>query len=115
MEKAAQISTFEMWNIMEILSWVLYSLAIVIFILSQLNVLEATTLVSVNIHDTSITFGYSTVIFLLGAFFHSRSVFIERKVKHHLGNNTFISAFGFFLGMSAIAFLVVVLITVIEG
>lgn len=100
---------------MQIASWILYSIAIILFILIQQNFLDGKTLLSVTLRDNSITFGFPTLIFLMGAFFHSWSVYIEKNVKENLYENTLVPTLGFFLGMSFLAFIVVILITFIEG
>ncbi len=106
---------FEIWNLMQILSWILFSIAIITFSLYQLNVLEGRTLVSVPVNENPVTFGFPTLFFLLGAFFNIWSFYIQKNVNQNLSKYTFLPAVGFTLGITFLAFLIVVLFALIEG
>lgn len=106
---------FEMWNIMQYLSWILYSVAIITFMLIHQNVLEGKALVTVPLSDNPITFGFPTFIFMSGIYIHIWSIYIEKNVKQNLNNNTFLPALGLSISITFVAFLVTVIITLIEG
>jgi len=110
----SKINKLETWNSIQILSWILYTIAIITFVLIHQNILEERILLSVPLSGSSITFGFPTLIFLVGAFFNIWSIYIEKNEKQNSKNNSFLLALGFTLSVSIAAFLVVIMITFIE-
>lgn len=109
-EVNSKIDKLVTWNSIQILSWILYTIAVITFVLIHQNILEERILLSVPLSGSSITFGFPTLIFLVGAFFNIWSIYIEKNEKQ----NSLLLALGFTLSVTIAAFLVVIMITFIE-
>jgi hypothetical protein len=100
---------------MQVLSWILYSFALITFILIHQNVLEGSTIISVPVYGTSVTFGYPTLIYMLGIYIHIWSIYIEKNQDKGYDLNTLLSAFGFSFLITIVAFIVTAIIFIIEN
>jgi hypothetical protein len=110
-----KILTYEVWEIMQYFSWLLYFVAFAGYILIHEQIMEGKTLVSVSVAGSTITFGYFTVIFMSGYFTHIWSVYIRKDKSGKVLKNKFIPALAMSLSVSLAAFAVVVAVSIIQG
>jgi hypothetical protein len=117
MEKQAEVKSIsvEVWNIMQMISWIFYSLTVITFVLNHLNILAAKKLLTIPLNGDALPFGIPTLLFMMGAYIHIWSVYIEKKAKQKSDKNTFLPASGFYIGIAITALFVTIIITLIEG
>ncbi|MCH8569660.1 MAG: hypothetical protein LAT67_15405 [Balneolales bacterium] len=113
-QASKKILSYEVWEIMQYFSWLLYFVAFAGYILIHEQVLEGKALVSVSVAGSTITFGYPTLIFVLGYFTHIWSAYIEKNRNSEIPQNTFLPALAMSLSVSLTAFAVVVAVSLVQ-
>lgn len=114
-QASKKILSYEVWEIMQYFSWLLYFVTFAGYILIHEQVLEGKTLVSVSVAGSTITFGYFTLIFMSGYFTHIWLAYISKNKSVKVLKKKFLPALAMSVWVSLAAFVIVVVVSLVQG